>query len=136
MGEYTVEEEVGVSAERLWELIADFGNVAWIEGIDKAEIEGEGPGMVRIMNGEVREQLETLDPASMTLTYTIPSGLPLPVKNYHSTMQVKAEGADRCRLTWTCRADPDGVTDEQARQTMTGMYGAMIGWLRSYLGAS
>ena len=126
MGEYTVEEEVGVGADRLWEVIADFGNVPWIPGVSQVEVEGEGPGMVRIMDGQVREQLETLDPATRTLTYTIP-GLPLPMQNYHSTMRVQPAGEGRCRLAWTCRADPDGASEAEVEQIITGLYRSMIG---------
>ncbi len=136
MGEYTVEEEIAVDADRVWELIADFGNVPWIQGLEKVEVEGDGPGMVRIMNGQIRERLETLDPASRTLTYTIPEGLPFPLNDYHSTMRVEPAGPGRCKLRWTCRANPDGIDDEQAGQLIGGMYGSMIGGIRDQLGAS
>ena len=74
--------------------------------------------------------------AASPLTYTIPVGLPFPVKNYHSTMRVEPAGLNRCSLEWTCRAEPDGASDEQVDQTITGMYTAMIGWIRDHVGAS
>ena len=136
MGEYTVKQEIATAAERVWDLIADFGNVPWIQGLEKVEVEGDGPGMVRIMNGQIRECLQTLDPATRTLTYTIPEGLPVPLKNYHSTMRVESTGPQSCSLEWTCCADPDGIPDEQAQQIIDGLYGGMIGGIRDHLGAS
>jgi len=136
MGEYSIKQEIGVPAQRLWDLAADFGNVGWIQGLEKVEVKGDGPGMVRIVNGAIHEKLETLDPARRVLTYTIGEGLPFPVKNYHSTMKIEAAGADRCSLEWTCRAEPDGVTDEQVGEMIRGMYTTMIGWITDYLDKS
>lgn len=135
MAIFEAKGEIAVPAEKLWAAVRDFGSVGWIQGISDVKIVGSGPGMTRIFNGAVHEKLESIDDARRTLTYTIPQGLPLPVKNYHSTMTVEASGAGRSQLTWTCRAEPDGVPEEQARQAVAGMYQVMIGWIRDYLKA-
>jgi hypothetical protein len=128
--------ELAVPVEKLWAVVRDFGSVPWIQGIGDVKVVGSGPGMTRIFNGAIHEKLESVDDARRVLTYTIPQGLPLPVKNYHSTMKVEPAGAGRSQLTWTCRADPDGVPEQQARQAVTGMYQVMIGWIRDYLEAA
>jgi len=135
MAKYEVKGEIAVPAEKLWALVRDFGNVPWIQGLSDVKVVGSGPGMTRIMNGTIHETLESVDDAQRVLTYTIPKGLPLPIRNYHSTMKVEPVGAGRSQLTWTCRGEPDGVPEEQAGQAITGMYTAMIGWIRDHLKA-
>lgn len=138
MAEAVVKGDFTVSADELWELVGDFGNVSWIQGASKFEIEGDGPGMFRVFyvgdSPPVRERLESIDAATKTITYTIPEGIPFPVKNYHSTMTVTAAGSGS-QLEWKCSCDPDGVSEEEATATVLGMYGAMMGWLKAAVGS-
>ena len=138
MAAVVVRSEFGVSADALWKLVGDFGNVSWMQGISQHEIEGQGPGMVRVFHvGDappVREQLEAVDEQSRTLTYTIPEGIPFPVLNYRAKMVV-SETAAGSLLEWSCSCDPDGVSDKEASAIIEGMYGAMVGWLKSALGS-
>ncbi len=138
MTQTVVKGDFTVSADKLWEVVRDFGNVSWMQGIEKHEIEGEGPGMFRVFYvGDappVRERLETVDEASKTLTYTIPEGIPMPVKNYHSTMTITAAGSGS-QLEWKCNCDPDGVSEKETAAIIEGMYGAMMGWLKAGVGS-
>ncbi len=47
MVEVSVEGELEFSAKEVWAVIADFGNVDWIPGVEKVDLEGEGVGMIR-----------------------------------------------------------------------------------------
>jgi hypothetical protein len=47
MVEVTVEHEFEYNAERLWSVLADFGNIDWVPGFEQVELEGEGVGMIR-----------------------------------------------------------------------------------------
>ena len=138
MAEVVVKGDFSVLADKLWEVVRDFGNVTWIQGVTKVELEGEGPGMFRVFHvGDgpaVRERLESVDEESKTITYTIPEGIPFPVKNYHATMTVSAAETG-CQLEWKCRCDPDGVSEEKASATVEGMYGVMLGWLKAAVGS-
>ena len=137
MGQTTVKEEVGVSADALWELVRDFGNVPWIPGGDEATVEGAGVGMVRaLMGGAVRERLESIDEAEKQLGYTIDEGLPVPATDYHATMTVESAGADRAVLTWSCTWEPKGATEAEVGAQFEGLYTTMIGWIREHLGAA
>jgi hypothetical protein len=129
MARVTVEQTMGQPADKVWALVADFGDVSWMPAGTPAEIEGEGPGMVRIIGGAIHEQLESIDPASRTLVYTIPQGIPFPVTGYRSTMTVTAAGDDST-LSWSCTFEPDGIAEDQAVAMIEGMYGQMIGWVR------
>ena len=135
MAIFEVKGEIAVPPEKLWALVRDFGNVPWIQGAGEVTVKGSGPGMTRIFGGKIHEVLESVDDQRRVLTYTIPQGLPLPIKKYHSTMKVEPADAGKSQLTWTCRGEPDGVPEAQAGQAITGMYTAMIGWIRDHLKA-
>lgn len=138
MAEVVAKGDFTIPAEKLWEVVRDFGNVSWIPGIAECKLEGEGPGMFRVLTAgdgpPVRERLESVDDATLTLVYTIPEGIPFPVQNYHSTMKITPAG-NGCQLEWTCRFEPDGVSDDEARAIVEGMYGTMMGWLKAGVGS-
>ena len=136
MAKIVVKQELPVSAEQLWKLVADFGNVPWIPGGESVKLEGKGPGMVRIFagpNGEIRERLESVDAGGKSLVYTIPQGVPFPVTGYRATMAVADAGQGKSTLTWTCECKPLGVSEAEVEKIIEGMYGMMIGWIRDHL---
>ncbi len=130
MGQASVTRTVDVPADALWKLIEDFGDTSWMPAGTPSEVVGEGPGMARLIgppDQAIREQLESVDPASRTLVYTIPENVPFPVSGYRSTLQVREAGTGS-ELTWSCEFQPDGSEDE-ARAAIEQMYGVMIGWI-------
>jgi polyketide cyclase/dehydrase/lipid transport protein len=136
MARVVVKGEIEVPADRLWKLVADFGNVGWIPGGESARTEGNGPGMVRIIDmgaGEIRERLESRDEAAQTIVYTIPQGLPMPITDYRATMIVRALGDRRSELEWSCTFQPDGVPEAEPRAQLENLYTIMIGWIRDRL---
>ena len=135
MSRVVVSAEFDVAGERLWELIADFGNVDWIPGMGAVRVDGEGPGMTRYLPAgkvEIHERLESVDGERRTLVYTIPENIPFPVTGYRATMQVDDVG-NGSRLTWSCTYEPVGVGESEAQQTVKGLYEMMIGWIREHL---
>ena len=139
MARVTVKESLGFPAQQVWELVSDFGNVSWFQGLAKAEVQGQGPGMVRVMyagdNPPIRERLESIDARRRTLTYTIPENIPFPVSDYRATMTVRESGAGASELEWSCELTPKGIPEAQAVAMLEGMYKTMIGWLREALAA-
>ncbi len=135
MTQVSVTADFEVPASRLWQVVADFGNVSWIPGMTGVRVEGEGPGMTRFLpagDNEVHERLESIDAAKRSLVYTIPKNIPFGAAKYRATMQVEDAGAGS-RLVWSCTLEPDGMTEEEAQQTVTGLYDMMIGWIRDFL---
>jgi hypothetical protein len=137
MARVSVKESLGFPAQQVWELIADFGNTSWFQGLEKSEVQGSGPGMVRRMyaggNPPIEERLESLDPKTRTLRYTIPKNVPFPISDYRSTMRVRETGPGTSELEWSCELTPKGVPEAQALAMLEGMYKTMIGWLRDAL---
>ena len=140
MGKVTVEKKLNVETGALWALIRDFGDVSWMPGgNDIARIEGEGVGMVRIIQnpagGDIHERLEAVDDDAQSIHYTIPVGVPFPVTGYRSTMAVSDDGG-KGRLVWSCEFQPDGVTEAEAEGAIEQMYGVMMGWIEETASAS
>jgi hypothetical protein len=139
MARVSVTERLGFPAQQVWDLVSDFGNVSWFQGLAKAEVQGRGPGMVRLMyagdNPPIRERLESLDAKARTLTYTIPENIPFPVSDYRATMTVREAGPGASELEWSCELVPKGIPEAQAVAMLEGMYRTMIGWLREALAA-
>ena len=132
MGKASVTQAMDVSADAVWAVVEDFGNIGWMPAGTQARVEGEGPGMARIIQGpdsSIREQLESCDATSRTLVYTIPEGVPFPVTGYRSTMKVD-EAGDGCALTWSCEFEPAGASESEAQAAIEGMYTVMVGWIR------
>ena len=136
MAHAVVSEDLDAAEDRLWRVVADFGDVRWIPGGEAARTEGSGPGMVRIIGApgaEIRERLQSRDDGTRTIVYTIPRGLPLPITGYRATMTVRAASPGRSVLEWSCTFTPAGVPEDEARAQVENLYRMMIGWIRDYL---
>ena len=137
MASANVTKTLDVKTDALWNIVRDFGGVGWMPGGENAEVEGEGPGMVRIFvgpNGKIHEYLESVDDGSQTLVYTIPDNPPFPVTGYRATMVVSDDGGNG-QLSWTCEFEPDGVSAEEAGGAVETMYGVMMGWIQDFANA-
>lgn len=135
MGQVSVKKAIDASADRVWELVADFGNISWMPAGTTAEVEGRGEGMARVIGAgdqKIREVLQSLDADRRTLVYTIPENVPFPVTDYRATMVV-TESGEGSELEWSCSFQPDGVDEAQASAQIEGMYGVMIGWIADAL---
>jgi len=136
MIEVSVEREFEFSAEKVWAVFADFGNVAWVPGVEKVELEGEGVGMIRHLTVPVfpplHERLEAIDHEQQILDYSIPEVEYIQVKNYRARAQVFDLGSGCCRVRMTCQAEPTGPRAESVART-EAFYGAMLGWIDDFL---
>jgi carbon monoxide dehydrogenase subunit G len=137
MASVKVSERIEASADRVWELLRDFGAVSrYAPGIDSCEVEGEGVGAVRTLTMgamSLKERLEACDDAGRRLQYAIVAG-PLPFENYLATIEVREDGG-ACTVDWSSTFDPQGVSEEQARGMVEGIYRGGIKGIRKALGA-
>ena len=137
MVEVTVEQEFEHSAERMWAVLADFGNIDWVPGFEKVELEGEGVGMIRHVTvpvyPQLHERLDAIDHEKMILDYSIPAVAYIELKDYFARAQVIALEGERCRLIYSCRAEVDGVDETQAAAKTEAFYQAIMTWLDARL---
>ena len=127
---------VNVSADALYEFLADFGSVSWMQGVTKVEVEGQGPGMARSIYAGgtecVVEVLESLEPAERRVGYTITQNNPLPVADYHAHCTAIEVEASRSLLRWSCEFTPaQGVEESSAVAQVEAMYGVLAGWVKN-----
>jgi len=129
--------EIGVSADALYALLADFGEVGWMRGVTKVELSGDGVGMSRSIYGggdqAIVEVLESLDPDARRVGYTITRNNPLPVDAYHATCTAVGIDPSHSRLEWACTFEPVGVDEATAVARVEAMYGVLIGWVKEAL---
>jgi hypothetical protein len=130
MADYSTSGDFEMSADALWAVVRDFGEVGWLPGRPTCSVEGEGPGMIRTIDASpiptVREQLDRIDDDSRTIFYHIIEGIPMPITDYSARMQVEDAGDGRSRLIWSSQWEPDGVTLEEAHDVVANMYNSVI----------
>lgn len=137
MASVKVTEQVPADAERVWGLFRDFGGVKRITPqIESCTLEGEGVGAVRTitMPGgvQLQERLEALDDGARMLRYSIVGG-PIPFGDYLATIRVSGDG-EGCTVDWSSHFEPKGVSEDQARAIVEGIYRGGIAGLRKHLG--
>ncbi len=142
MVEAKLVRELDFPAQRVWAVLEDFGNMEWAMGPPKVEVIGTGEGMTRrtLMEGmdPIDEVLERMDSAAMTLSYTIPRGLPLPLTDYRSTARVEASATGNAIVHWSCECTPtdDSMSEADAEALMQGTYNALLDSLEAFLRSS
>ena len=131
--------ELDYPAARVWSVLEDFGNMEWVMGPPKVEVIGEGVGMIRriLMPGlePIDEVLQSSDPATMTYSYTIPRGLPLPLTDYRSTARVEETASGGARVYWSCECTPmdASMTVDAIERLMQETYNSMLDALEAFL---
>jgi carbon monoxide dehydrogenase subunit G len=133
-----VSERVETTADRVWDLFRDFGGIQrFSPGIEKVEVSGSGIGAVRTISlpggVSLQERLEAFDDRGRRLQYAIVAG-PIPVSNYLATIEVKDEGPKACRIDWSSQFEPKGISDDQGRALIEGVYKGGIKGVKKALG--
>ena len=138
MAHAAAEVEIDVSAEALYAYLADFGSVGWMQGVTRVDVEGDGPGMTRSVyaggDQAVVEVLESLEPETKRVAYTITQNNPLPVESYHATCTAIDLGPAKSRLRWACDFTPAAGTEEAAAiAQVEAMYAVLADWVKAAL---
>lgn len=121
----SMETRINAPAADVWAIIGDFNALPkFIEAATKSSVEGEGTGAVRTVilpdGSALRERLEHYNADAMTVKYSIVDG-PLPVVDYLATMVITAT-ENGCELKWSSKFSPNGISEEEARNTITDIY--------------
>lgn len=134
MATLTVSKHIAAPTEAVWAILADFASVGWIPGAGEVQVEGEGPGMRRIIHGggttEIVETLIWMKPEQNALSYEIANS-PLPVSRFRAIVTVTNNGGAHTGSTGTWDIDYEPVGDAAAaRSAIEQIYSAMAGWLQ------
>jgi hypothetical protein len=137
MASVKVTDRIGASADRVWDLVRDFGGIQrFASAIESVSVQGEGVGAVRTltMPGGVtlHERLEGLDDASRTLRYAIVGTHPLPFDDYLATIRLSEDG-DGCQIEWSSHFEPRAGAESQASGLVEGIYRGSIAGLKKAL---
>jgi carbon monoxide dehydrogenase subunit G len=132
-----VSERIEASADQVWDLFRDFGGIQrFTSGFEKVEVTGSGIGAVRTITlpggAALQERLEAFDERGRKLQYAIVGG-PIPVSNYLATIEVKDEGK-ACRIDWSSHFEPKGISEDQGRAMIEGVYKSGIAGVKKALG--
>src|SRR5688572_29177279 len=130
----TVNDSFEHPVEKVWPIVSDFGGIhKYMRGMAETKTEGSGLGQDRFITmpqGEIVERLTWCDEHTYSYSYTILSG-PLPVTRYVATVKLNAEG-NRCEIEWQGNFEPNGVSEDEARELVNGIYtGAIKGYKKA-----
>lgn len=140
--EIRVSAELAAPADRIWQLLADFGNIRgwWPEDglirIEDVQLEGQGIGMIRhILNHGARhrvsERLDFLDPASRTLVLSIVGTRPSGITAYLAEGNIVEIDATRCRMDYRALVTTLPGREPQIREGLMKTYEMMFAGLRA-----
>ena len=133
----TVSRDINFGADKVWAVLADFGNLSWVEGPEKVEVIGEGMGQIRRLfipgMDPFDEVLEAIAHSPKTLGYSIPKNAVIPFDNYHATVVVSGDEASS-HIDWSCELDNGAVPAADAQAMMEGNYTMLLDALEKTLG--
>jgi carbon monoxide dehydrogenase subunit G len=122
----------------VWKRIGGFNALPdWHPMVQKSELAKGGQERKLTLPGgaTIVEKLENKDDKSYRYSYSITDS-PLPVADYHSTIEVHEEG-DQSVVEWMGRFEPKGTTAaEDAQKAIQDMYQAGMDNLKKMFGQS
>ena len=128
-------------AEEVWKSVSDFGGInKFLELVASITMEGEGVGALRTLTltdgAKVVERLDEFDEENHSLTYSIVDS-PLPLEGYSATMKLTDLGGGKCELKWfSTFSVPEGSSEEEAKQLVSGIYEAGFAGLKNIYGGA
>jgi carbon monoxide dehydrogenase subunit G len=125
MGEARAETRIERSADDVWAVIGDYGELGWMPGVDTCEMDGDTDRVLGMFGMRIVERELAHDDAGRTLTYGIVDGDMKP-EVHEATITVTPEG-DASTVTWDVRTD-DGMVE-----VMKGAYQGALDALKAKL---
>ncbi len=131
MNKVTREENLPVSVDSAWQVLADFGGFLNWAASGSIELEGEGPGMIRRLDMDgapeiTAERADVIDDDTRTLVYTLVEGNPIGMSSYKAKVQLHATGYNTCNITWQGEFTAvDGTDPDQVAAALKGAYVGM-----------
>lgn len=131
---------IQAAPDAVWETVRDFGGIhTYVEAIADVATEGTGVGARRTLTlqdgAQVIERLDHRDDEAHEMGYSIVRS-PLPLEDYTASVQVRAEGADACEITWWSTFEPRGASEGEAVELIEGIYAMAFEGLKNLHGAA
>lgn len=121
-------KQMDAEKARLWKEFGGWCAISeWHPAIAKCEESKEGADTFRTLTlkdgGKIKEKL--LESVDFRYRYAIIES-PLPVKNYEAqfTLTPDDDDEDEINFAWSAVFDPEGKTDKEARDVITGIFKA------------
>ena len=135
--EVSREVELNAPADEVWGGVGEFCAIAdWHPGVATcSEEEIDGATHRRLVGGDGSEFLERREDVAgedHAYGYEIIES-PLPVADYHSKFMVR-EAGDGSVLTWSVEFEPEGASEEEAVEIITGIFDAGLEQIASQYG--
>jgi carbon monoxide dehydrogenase subunit G len=136
MASVKISDRIDASADRVWDLVADFGGIGRIsKGFKSVTCTGSGAGAVRTItlpnDSQIQERCELLDAARRVLDYSIVAG-PIPLASYLARIQLFEDG-EGTRIEWSSTFEPNGIPEAQAVAMVEGIYKGGIAGIKKAL---
>ena len=114
--QYSAAELIDASVDRVWTLLADFGNKDVVKGFCRAvRVVGSGRGAIRTFElfedaggGAVSERIEQFDSERYYFSYRVFDSGPLPFVDYVGSIRLSLAGPERCVIIYHAEFMPLG----------------------------
>jgi hypothetical protein len=124
MGEARAEITIDRSADDVWAVIGNFGELTWMPGVETCELDGDDR-ILGMFGMRIVERQLARDDEDRTLTYGIVDGDMKP-EVHRATITVMPAGSGSF-VTW------DVETDDNMVEVMQGAYTGALGALKEQL---
>ena len=137
MASVKISDRINASADKVWDLIGDFGGIErYSKGFKSVTCVGAGVGAIRTItlpnDAQIQERCELLDAARRTLDYSIIAGA-LPLTGYLARIQLSEDG-DGTRIEWSSSFEPKGIPEAQGIAMVEGIYKSGIAGIKQAIG--
>jgi len=109
MGSATNEIDINRPADAVWDVVRDFGGLAWMPGIDSCRLEGNDR-VLEMMGMEITESLIRKDDDSRTLVYGIAKS-PMPIDHHEATIAITPIDDGSSHVTYSVDVVPDSMAE-------------------------
>jgi hypothetical protein len=124
MGEASAEITIDRSADDVWAVVGNFGDLMWMPGIESCELDGDDR-ILRMLGMRIVERQLARDQEGRSLTYGIVDGDMKP-EVHRATITVMPAGSGSF-VTW------DVETDDAMVEVMQGTYAGALEALKEQL---
>lgn len=115
--------------EAVWGVVGDFCAIKdWHPAVAQCDEVNEGDDVFRILTlgdgGKIKERLT--DKGDTSYSYEIVES-PLPVKNYHATLEIgEDDEPNSIEIVWKSKFEANGASDDEAKEVIVGIFEAGV----------